>query len=135
MFYTLAKSYELHNNQCYVDGVLQSTTSACNGPLSILIGIILIPLIIIWLLFLVFWVMMLIHAIKHENLENRDAFLALLIAGFFFGFGWIAAIIYYFAAKRPYDRKQREALAQPTMPPQATPSSGTPSINNIGPQS
>jgi len=110
MLQILAKSYELTNGKCYVDGVLQSTTGDCTHFIKAFLGIgalILIPFLIIGLALFIFWVVMLAHAIKNDDLKDRNIWLIGLIAGFFFGVYWIIAFVYYFAAKMPYDRAKK----------------------------
>lgn len=108
----IAKSYELTNNQCYIDGVLQSSTAACTGPIKVIVGIglaLLIPFLIITTLLFVFWVIMLIHSISTQDLKDRTIWIIALVTSFFLGLWAIAAIIYYFAAKRPYDKLKVES--------------------------
>lgn len=49
----------------------------------------------------VFWVIALIHLIQHEDVKDRELWLALL-----FVFGGIIGPVYYFAIKKPYDREK-----------------------------
>ena len=103
----LAKSYEITNNVCYVDGIAQATTTSCDNVVKTIVGIglaIIIPLVIISIAFFVFWLLMLIHSISNEDLKDRTIWIVALVASFFLGFMWIVAIAYYFAAKRPYDK-------------------------------
>ena len=66
---------------------------------------------------LVFWLIMLLHALNHKS-PNRDTWIIVLIVSFVMGFGLVAAIIYYFA------EKQNAELATPSIPEQKiTPSS------------
>jgi H+/Cl- antiporter ClcA len=114
-----AKTYEITNNTCYIDGVMQASTDACTGPLKAIVGIglaILVPFIIIGLVFFVFWVVMLVHAISNQTLKDRTLWIAVLVASFFLGFMWLATIVYYFAAKRPHDKAQQALAAQPNAP-------------------
>ena len=107
MLTTFATSYNLSEGVCTIDGVVQSSTDACTsaaGTAAWIVALIFIPLLIIGLAFFVFWVFMLIHAIKNEDLKDRTVWLAVLLGSFVLGSSWLAAIIYYFLAKRPYDR-------------------------------
>ncbi len=103
----IAKSYVIDNGVCSVDGVIQSSTQQCDDALKGILGIlaaIIIPLLVISLVFLVFWIIALIHAVKHQNIQNRGLWLGILIGSFFVGMTWLAAIIYYFAVMRPYKK-------------------------------
>jgi len=51
----------------------------------------------------IFWLVMLIHAIKH-NSPDRNVWIAVLALSFFLGIGFIAAIVYFFAEKPKVDR-------------------------------
>ena len=107
MIDTFAKSYEYVNGTCVVDGVVQANTEACTnvaGTAAWIIALIFIPLLIIGLAFFVLWVFMLIHAVKNEDLKDRTIWLAVLLGSFVLGSNWLAAIFYYFLAKRPYDQ-------------------------------
>lgn len=115
MYQLMAKSYELVNGKCYVDGVLQSSTDECTEFVKTAFTIgaaILIPILLIALVFFIFWVVMLVHAVSNNNLKDRTLWIVILLAGLVFGFYWIAAIVYYFAAKRPYDKGKTVASNQ-----------------------
>jgi hypothetical protein len=102
----LAKSYMYENGKCYIDGVLQSSTESCTSASKFLFSIfaiIFIPLMAIAIFFLIFWIVMLAHAIKHQDLKDRTVWLIALLASFVFGFSWLVSAVYYFAVKRPYD--------------------------------
>ena len=47
---------------------------------------------------LVFWLLMLIHALNHKS-PNRDTWIIVLIVSLVAGFGLVAAIIYFFVEK------------------------------------
>src|SRR4030067_1889532 len=55
---------------------------------------------VIGLLLTIFWIWMIVHAAT-KNIENKVLWIILLII-----FGILAAIIYYFAVKRPFDKSQ-----------------------------
>ncbi len=114
----LAKTYELNNGQCYVDGVLQSSTDACSFPAKILAGIIglIVFILIINIVFLIFWVIALVHAVKNTDIKDRNIWLIGLIASFFVGLAWIAAIVYYFAVMRPYKKGGVSEVQPPSQP-------------------
>ncbi|MBI4407716.1 MAG: hypothetical protein HY565_04440 [Candidatus Kerfeldbacteria bacterium] len=48
--------------------------------------------------FLIFQIWMIVDCMKRQ-FEQRTVWLVILIAGVFFGFGWIASIIYFFMVK------------------------------------
>lgn len=115
-----ASSYELSNGICTVNGVVQSSTEACTGVASTaawIFALIFIPLILLGIAFFVFWVLMLIHAIKNEDLKDRTIWLAVLLGSFVLGSNWLAGPIYYFLAKRPYDAKKTAELNKPAAKP------------------
>lgn len=62
------------------------------------------------LLLTIFWVWMLIHAAT-KNIENKALWIILLII-----FGHLAAIVYYFVVKRPFDKNQPIVTPPPTSP-------------------
>jgi len=99
-----------------VNGVVQSSNEACTGVAGTavwILALIFIPLVLIGLAFFVFWVLMLIHAIKAEDLKDRTIWLAVLLGSFVLGSNWLAAPIYYFLAKRPYDAQKTAELNKP----------------------
>lgn len=57
---------------------------------------------------LIFWVQMLIDAIKHQE-ENKVLWIILIALG-----NTIWAIVYYFAAKKPRVESERNLQSQPT---------------------
>lgn len=67
---------------------------------------------LIGLAFLIFQIIMLVDCVKRQ-FEQRTVWLIVLIAGLFFGFGWIASIIYFFMVKR----KNLGGAAKPGAPP------------------
>lgn len=50
---------------------------------------------------LVFWVLMLVHAARHD-IEDKAVWVLVIILGQIVG-----AIAYYFAIKKPYDQQQK----------------------------
>lgn len=73
---------------------------------------------LIGLAFFIFEIIMIIDCVKRD-FENRTVWLVVLIAGLFFGFGWIAAIIYYFTVKRKNLGKAHATHTGTTPPPTA----------------
>ena len=117
MFNLLATSYEYTNGNCYVDGVLQSTTEQCTDitntagaffGLGVALIFLMIFLIIIWLVFFIFWIIQLIHVIQHQDIKDRTMWIVLQIAAFFLGFIWLIVPIYYFIVMRNYKKQQLE---------------------------
>ena len=74
---------------------------------------------VIGLLLTIFWIWMLVHAAT-KNIENKVLWIILLII-----FGVLAAIIYYFAIKRPFDKN---APIQPASPASPGPTPAGPKI-------
>mgnify|MGYP001297306166 CR=1 FL=1 len=66
--------------------------------------------VLIGILLTILWIWMIIHAAT-KNIENKALWIILLIL-----FGHLAAIIYYFAVKRPFDRKSPVQPASPSNP-------------------
>lgn len=54
---------------------------------------------LIGLAFFIFWIMMLVDAIKRQWPE-RSTWMIILIVSMFFGLSWLASILYYFLVKR-----------------------------------
>ena len=85
------------------------------------IGLILF-FVLIGLLFAIFWIWMLVHAAT-KNIENKALWIILLII-----FGFLAAIVYYFAVKRPFDKN---TPVQPMPPVDSGPTPTGPKIAKI----
>lgn len=69
---------------------------------------------IISLLFAILWIWMLVHAAT-KSIENKALWIILLII-----FQGLAAIVYYFAVKRPFD-KNLPIMTPPPASPESTP--------------
>ncbi len=113
MIDVFAKTYEYIDGRCYVDGILQSSTDSCDGPIRVILAIlavIFIPLIVFGILSFVFWVWMLVHAIRHDDVKDRTLWLITLIISFPLGLHWLSAPIYYFAVKRPHDAAKKSQV-------------------------
>ena len=65
---------------------------------------------LIGILLTILWIWMIIHAAT-KNIENKALWIILLIF-----FGHLAAIIYYFAVKRPFDKGQPIVTPPPSSP-------------------
>jgi hypothetical protein len=65
---------------------------------------------IVGIFFTIFWIWMLIHAAT-KNIENKALWIILLII-----FQGLAAIVYYFAVKRPFDKNQPIVTPPPAGP-------------------
>lgn len=118
-----AKSYEIINNQCYVDGVVQTTQAACDQALKTFLGVglaILIPFLIIGFALFILWIVTLVHAISNQDIKDRTIWIVGLIASFFLGFSGLLAIIYYFAVQRPYNKQKVVGPTAAPQPPAAT---------------
>jgi uncharacterized protein YneF (UPF0154 family) len=116
----MAASYELSNGKCYVDGVLQSTTERCDesiGWIMAILAIIFIPLLLFGIIFFGIWIWMLVHVIKNEDIKDRTVWLITMIASLPLGLFWLAAPVYYFAVKRPYDKQLKQKPPVDQKPP------------------
>jgi hypothetical protein len=126
MVNVFAKTYEYIDGKCYVDGILQSSTDSCDGIIRgvlAVLAVVIIPLIILGILSFVFWVWMLVHVVKNDEIKDRTIWLITLILSFPMGLHWLSAPIYYFVVKRPYDaakKAQTAAGAGATVSPQPT---------------
>ena len=60
---------------------------------------------------------MVIHVAKHEDVKDRTVWLIVLLTALPLGLMWVAAPIYYFAVKRPYDKGDAREVPKP-LPPQ-----------------
>lgn len=115
MYNLLATSYEYTNGNCYVDGVLQSTTEQCTDitnaigaffGLGVAFIFLMIFIIIIWLVFFVFWIIQFIHVIQHQDIKDRTMWIVLQIVALLFGFIWLSVPVYYFVVMRNYKKQQ-----------------------------
>lgn len=73
---------------------------------------------IIGLISFIFWVIMLIHALRH-NSPDKNMWLIILLIGFFTGFSFIAAISYFFIEKKKAEGISTAPVSQsqpPTTP-------------------
>ena len=76
----------------------------------------------------IFWIVMLIDALRRQwpHEDQRTLWLIILIASFFVQLYWLAAVVYFFAIKKPLDRGeaptffQNQRSAPPTPPADAT---------------
>ena len=97
-------------SNCTVNG----QPADCGKALQVA-GAFVLPLAVLMLVLGVFWVISLMHLLKHDDVPNRTIWLVL----HFIGLGLSAGIIYFFAVKRPYDK--RAAAAQSAIPPVPSP--------------
>jgi hypothetical protein len=70
---------------------------------------IIVPIVLIGLALFVWWIFTLVHVLKHEDVPNRVLWIVL----HFVGLSLLAAPIYHFAVKRPYDRSHKSAPKTP----------------------
>lgn len=84
------------------------------GFLGAGLGIILL-VIVLGIASTIFWILMLVHAIKHD-VESKALWIVLMVFT-----GLIGALIYYFAVKRDFDMRQAGGVMSPTMPPTTPP--------------
>lgn len=85
-----------YNDYYYNDYAYDTGASAALGVgMLIFVGF----MGLIGLAFLIFQIIMIVDCVKRQ-FEQRTVWLIVLIAGLFFGFGWIASIIYFFMVKR-----------------------------------
>lgn len=101
-----ARTYELVNGNCYVDGLLTSGHS-CTSGIAWLTFAIFAPLMIIGVGFIVWWFVTLIHVLTHDDVKDRVLWIVL-----HFVIGGIIAPIYYFAVQRPYNKAKNSSTAK-----------------------
>jgi len=63
----------------------------------------LLGFVVITIAVLIFWLLMLIHSIRHP-VPNQQTWIIIHIVALLIGLALISAIAYYFAVKRPYDK-------------------------------
>lgn len=127
----ISNSINYDNGKCYVNGVLQPNSDACTPFLSG--GLILFGLLMVFLLImLIFWVLALIHAVKHEDIKDRNMWIILLVAGVVVGFASTVTVVYYFVVMRPYKKGLARATPQPASPSSPVPASTTSEANSTG---
>jgi TctA family transporter len=63
-------------------------------------------MLLFWLIMMAFavtswvlWLISLIHVLQHDDIKDRTMWILIILLG-----GGVGGIIYFFAAKRPYDR-------------------------------
>ena len=78
------------------------------------IGIFLIIMVIVIITF-VFWLLMLIHAIKY-NSPDKNTWIIVLVVSFVIGFGFVAALVYFFAERKKAELYPSPAPKQTTGP-------------------
>ena len=70
-------------------------------------GLVFIFCFVLGIVGLVLTILMIIHAAQHET-KDRALWIVLMVI-----FGPVAAVIYYFAVKRPFDARQQKPVAAP----------------------
>lgn len=99
---TLAASSDYYND--YSNDYYNSdyTTSGADSAAGAAIGLGMMAffgvLALVGLAFFIFEIMMIMDCVKRD-FEQRTVWLVVLIVGLFFGYGWLAAVIYYFTVK------------------------------------
>src|SRR5688572_21257893 len=74
------------------------TDAEAKGVLAGL-GVFFVVFLIIGLISFVFWLLMLIHAIKND-IPDKNMWIIILVVSFVVGLGLIGALVYYFVVKR-----------------------------------
>lgn len=78
---------------------------------------IFVTIMFVALVSFIFWLLMLIHAIKHKS-PNRDTWLIILVASFVLGLGFIGALVYLIVEKKKAELATPSASQQTNTPPQ-----------------
>jgi hypothetical protein len=73
-------------------------------------------MLLFWLIMMAFavtswvlWLISLIHVLQHDDIKDRTMWILIILLG-----GGLGGIIYFFAAKRPYDRGGMRELTTST---------------------
>lgn len=93
-FAQTTSDYDYNYNYSYDAG-----SSAAAAGLGIGLMVMWGIFMLVALAFFVFWIMMLMDAMKRQWPE-RTTWLVVLIVSFFLGLSWIASILYFFLVKR-----------------------------------
>lgn len=80
---------------------------------------------LIGLALFIFWIVMLVDLFKRE-FEQKNTWMIVMLVGFFLGFWWLAAIVYYFMVKRKNLGHMTKSSGTPPSTPPATPPSTPP---------
>lgn len=118
---------------CTLNGQPVSCSELADKAGPLIGGILIFVLlgIIILVALLIFWIFMLVHAIRH-NSPNKTVWLVVLIVSLILGFAPLAAIVYFFAEKKKADQFPASSQVTPVASSNAPVSSptGVSSINN-----
>lgn len=93
----------LSATSCTING-RPGTPEECSRFVKNFLGIgiaIFIPIILLILIFVVWWLVTLIHAITHEDVPDRILWIVLHLI-----IGAVVAPVYYFAVQRPYNKNK-----------------------------
>ena len=102
----LAQSYDYDYNY--------ELSDAEAGGILAGLGIFFVVFLVIGLLSLVFWIMMLVHAIKND-IPDKNMWIIILVVSLVVGLGLVGALVYYFAVKR------KSGSPKSSQPPQNQP--------------
>ncbi|MAF79940.1 hypothetical protein CL629_02585 [bacterium] len=71
-----------------------------------------IVVFVLYITLLIFWIVMLVHSIKHP-IEHKPLWILVIILG-----GILGSVIYFFAVKKPYEKSGTPPAQSPQGPPQ-----------------
>ncbi|OGL30852.1 hypothetical protein A3F37_00200 [Candidatus Saccharibacteria bacterium RIFCSPHIGHO2_12_FULL_41_12] len=74
-------------------------------------------ILVISIIAFIFWLLMLIHAIKH-NSPDRSTWILVLVVSFVVGLSFIGAIAYFFAEKKNAEQATAPSKPESSSPPQ-----------------
>lgn len=116
---------------CTLNGQPVSCSELADKAGPLIGGILIFVLlgIIILVALLIFWIFMLVHAIRH-NSPNKTVWLVVLIVSLILGFAPLAAIVYFFAEKKKADQFPTSSQVTPVASSNAPVSSSTDVNNN-----
>lgn len=76
----------------------------------------------------IFWIMMVVDAFRRTNWphpDQRTLWLIILISSLFLQIYWVAALVYYFAMKKPLDRGETPTFFENQRPASPTPTAAS----------
>lgn len=110
----IATNFAQVSTNCTINGQPTSCSQVENIIVPLLLGI-FVPLTIIFVVLMIFWVKSLIHLINHQDVPNRTLWIIL----HFIILGPLAGVIYLIFVKKPYDKQHVTVPINNTPPPQS----------------
>lgn len=99
------------------DAAAGAATAAAAGGLFAGLAVFWLIFVVVGIALLIFWIFMLMDVFKRTNWKqesDKNLWLIILLVGLIVGLGPLAAIVYYFAVKRPLDSASKPAAPKAT---------------------